>query len=464
MIFDSNVNKEKVVIKRKFSFYFIIAYYNILKFKEKKQTNKSIVVYFFIFDKKKESTLFCSIVYFFGLISCTNQSTFCIQYPCVKIGHWVQIGDLLLDGQASLFGCFSVGQNLLITYMSWDRLNFEDGVITTQKIIDKENFTSVHSEKWYVSLTNTDEVFIPFVLIFFSYIFICFSKNYRTIFFSDCINLLLINYVLQYIKMYTYLQSQRVKVFFSHNRIKIHSINKLRKMFPCTEVLYLVFFLNIKSNNMIFIEKFLLNIHIEIQTIFFKRKKNWNSIFSYFEALDIFGFIKKGIRIVSNQILILRVRKFKIFTITHNERLFFDISKRKRYFFIIKNVSFRVPFNLTGRILNIDRFTTCESILLKFFYTKNTWKNITEWFANKSNEKLPKKHKIRKKKIMICQNCVKFASFKNVSLIKNTIFIYRKFCYIIRIKYQPLRSLKKFTFLIKKIVINWFIKRKDYTF
>ena len=44
MIFDPTVNKEKVLIERELSFYLIVAYYNILKLKEKKQTNESIVV------------------------------------------------------------------------------------------------------------------------------------------------------------------------------------------------------------------------------------------------------------------------------------------------------------------------------------------------------------------------------------------------------------------------------------
>merc|ERR1711920_959727 len=164
------VSREKVVIKRELPSHSIVAYYNILKSKKKKQTNKGIAVYFFPPDKKKKSTLFCLIAYTLGSISYTNQSTLCIQYPCVQIGNWVKVGDLLADGQASLFGCFSVGQNLIIAYMSWDRLNFEDGIITTQTMIKKETFTSVHSEKWYLSLTNADEVFIPFSPILFPYI------------------------------------------------------------------------------------------------------------------------------------------------------------------------------------------------------------------------------------------------------------------------------------------------------
>merc|ERR1712151_1418638 len=182
-------------------------------------------------------------------------------------------------------------------------------------------------------------------------------------------------------------QSPWVKAPFSRNRIIIYSTSKLRKLFQCTKVLDRYFSFNIKSNSLIFIEKSLSNINIEIQTIFFKRKKNWNSSSFYFEALDAFGFIKEGTGIVSNQILILRVRKSKIFTITYNERLFSDISNRTRYFFIIKNVSFRVPFNLIGRILNIDKFTICESVLLKFFYTKSSWKNSIEWVIYKSKKK-----------------------------------------------------------------------------
>ena len=69
MIFDPTVNKEKVLIERELSFYLIVAYYNILKLKEKKQTNESIVVYFsFWYEKRIYSILFDCISSWFDVL------------------------------------------------------------------------------------------------------------------------------------------------------------------------------------------------------------------------------------------------------------------------------------------------------------------------------------------------------------------------------------------------------------
>merc|ERR1712193_517891 len=53
-----------------------------------------------------------------------------------------------------------VGQNILVGYIVWDGLNFEDGVVTTEQLVIKDTFTSVHIEKWDVCLEDEEIVFV----------------------------------------------------------------------------------------------------------------------------------------------------------------------------------------------------------------------------------------------------------------------------------------------------------------
>jgi hypothetical protein len=113
----------------------------------------------------KSSFYLCSIEYRLRNFFRSNQSTWRSESLYVQEGTWVQAGDLLADGSASLHGSFSVGQNLLIGYIPWDGLNFEDAIVATENLITKEIFTSTHVEQWETSLQRSFlgiETFVPF--------------------------------------------------------------------------------------------------------------------------------------------------------------------------------------------------------------------------------------------------------------------------------------------------------------
>ena len=50
----------------------------------------------------------------------SNQDTCLTQRAVVKEGQWVEKGDLLADGAASIGGELALGQNILIAYMPWE--------------------------------------------------------------------------------------------------------------------------------------------------------------------------------------------------------------------------------------------------------------------------------------------------------------------------------------------------------
>nr|YP_009472686.1 RNA polymerase b-subunit [Codium arenicola]ARO74333.1 RNA polymerase b-subunit [Codium arenicola] len=85
----------------------------------------------------------------------TNQNTFQIQKPIVQPLQWVQKGDLLVDCSTSDKGRLALGKNLMVAYLPWEGYNFEDAIILNKTILDEQQFTSLHIEKYEIDLKET---------------------------------------------------------------------------------------------------------------------------------------------------------------------------------------------------------------------------------------------------------------------------------------------------------------------
>ena len=83
----------------------------------------------------------------------SNQNTYLFQRPFLKPFQWVQKGDLISDCSASCKGELSLGKNLLVGYMPWEGLNFEDAVLINEKIVSK--YISLHIEKYDFKIYET---------------------------------------------------------------------------------------------------------------------------------------------------------------------------------------------------------------------------------------------------------------------------------------------------------------------
>ena len=68
----------------------------------------------------------------------------------------------------------------------------------------------------------------------------------------------------------------------------------------------------------------------------------------------VFGFVRKGIVVAPNQILVGRVRIFKTVPLAKYGRLQFDVLELKQRRATIGDVSFRMSCDLIGRVLNFD--------------------------------------------------------------------------------------------------------------
>ena len=93
--------------------------------------------------------------YMLGKFERTNQGTAYNQKPLVDEGDRVEVGDVLADGPATSNGEIALGKNLLVAYMSWEGLNYEDAIILSRRVVEEDILTSIHIEEYEVDARET---------------------------------------------------------------------------------------------------------------------------------------------------------------------------------------------------------------------------------------------------------------------------------------------------------------------
>ena len=77
----------------------------------------------------------------------SNQDTCINQRPIVSPGDFVSKGDVLADGPCTDLGELALGQNLLVAFMPWNGYNFEDSILISERVVQKDRFTTIHIEE-----------------------------------------------------------------------------------------------------------------------------------------------------------------------------------------------------------------------------------------------------------------------------------------------------------------------------
>lgn len=83
------------------------------------------------------------------------QGTCYSQRPVARLGQKVKKEDLLVDGVATQNGELALGQNLLIAYMSFEGLGYEDAIVISDKLVREDLLTSIHIEEYEVDVVET---------------------------------------------------------------------------------------------------------------------------------------------------------------------------------------------------------------------------------------------------------------------------------------------------------------------
>ncbi|OHB11545.1 MAG: DNA-directed RNA polymerase subunit beta [Candidatus Zambryskibacteria bacterium RIFCSPLOWO2_12_FULL_45_14] len=87
--------------------------------------------------------------------SMTNGFTTFHQRPSVELGDKVKKGAVLADTSSSANGQMSVGQNVLVAFMSWSGANYEDAVIISERLVEKSKFTSIDIREFTINVRDT---------------------------------------------------------------------------------------------------------------------------------------------------------------------------------------------------------------------------------------------------------------------------------------------------------------------
>lgn len=74
----------------------------------------------------------------------TNQNTSFVQKPIVQVGQKVSKGQVIADGPNMDQGELALGVNAMVAFMPWNGFNFEDAIVISERMIRKDQFTSVH--------------------------------------------------------------------------------------------------------------------------------------------------------------------------------------------------------------------------------------------------------------------------------------------------------------------------------
>ncbi|MEI6405223.1 MAG: DNA-directed RNA polymerase subunit beta, partial [Actinomycetes bacterium] len=85
----------------------------------------------------------------------SNQGTCINQKAIVSEGDRIEAGQVIADGPATELGEMALGRNLLVAFMPWEGLNFEDAIILNQRLVQDDVLSSIHIEEHEIDARDT---------------------------------------------------------------------------------------------------------------------------------------------------------------------------------------------------------------------------------------------------------------------------------------------------------------------
>ena len=85
----------------------------------------------------------------------SNQGNAYNQRVRVSEGERVEPLSIIADGPATDHGELALGKNLLVAFMPWEGLNYEDAIILSQRMVSEDVLTSIHIEEHEVDARDT---------------------------------------------------------------------------------------------------------------------------------------------------------------------------------------------------------------------------------------------------------------------------------------------------------------------
>ncbi|MGB4833552.1 MAG: DNA-directed RNA polymerase subunit beta [Candidatus Moraniibacteriota bacterium] len=85
----------------------------------------------------------------------SNAFTSMNQVPRVTKGQKVDEGDLLADGASTEQGELALGQNMLVAFIPWEGYNYEDAIIISERVVQRDRWSSIHIEDFSIDVRDT---------------------------------------------------------------------------------------------------------------------------------------------------------------------------------------------------------------------------------------------------------------------------------------------------------------------
>ena len=85
----------------------------------------------------------------------SNQSNCYNQRPIVNKGDVVAAGQVIADGPSTSGGEMALGKNPLIGFMTWEGYNYEDAVLLSERLVQDDDYTSVHIQEYEAEARDT---------------------------------------------------------------------------------------------------------------------------------------------------------------------------------------------------------------------------------------------------------------------------------------------------------------------
>lgn len=86
----------------------------------------------------------------------SNQYTCFHQHPVVEKGQEVHKGDILAEGAAIDQGKLALGRNVLVAFMSFRGMNYEDAIVISQRLAKVDAFSSIRIKDFVCEVRNTE--------------------------------------------------------------------------------------------------------------------------------------------------------------------------------------------------------------------------------------------------------------------------------------------------------------------
>lgn len=85
----------------------------------------------------------------------TNKDVAFSQRPAIDNGQSVKKSDVIIDGPNSDKGEIAIGQNLLVAYMAYEGLGYEDAIVVSERLVKDDLLTSITMEEFKADVVST---------------------------------------------------------------------------------------------------------------------------------------------------------------------------------------------------------------------------------------------------------------------------------------------------------------------